>query len=99
MKWAQVAVGHPGDVVDMTGEQHAMENVTGWPMMRLATLDIDRTYVHWDNNKDKVRWAYMYLCRGTWPPVPCTQSPLCVVGVAVELCTSSTFSRTTPHHP
>ena len=33
-------------VVDKTGEQHATENVTGFPLMRVATLDIDRTFVH-----------------------------------------------------
>ena len=30
------------------------ENVTGFPLMKLATLDIDRTFVHWDNNKHKM---------------------------------------------
>lgn len=49
-----VAVGTPGDVVDKTGEQHAVQNVTGFPKMKLATLDIDRTFVHWDNNKVKM---------------------------------------------
>ncbi len=41
-------------MVDKTGEQHSTQNVTGFPKMKLATLDIDRTFVHWDNNKDKM---------------------------------------------
>ena len=42
-----VAVGHPGDVVDKDGTQHLTTNVTGWPLMKLASLDIDRVFVHW----------------------------------------------------
>ena len=41
-------------MVDKTGQQHSTENVTGFPKMKLATLDIDRTFVHWDNNRDKM---------------------------------------------
>lgn len=41
-------------MVDKTGEQHVTENVTGFEKMKLATLDIDRTFVHWDNNKAKM---------------------------------------------
>ena len=27
----------------------------GFPKMKLATLDIDRTFVHWDNNQAKMK--------------------------------------------
>ena len=50
-----VAVGNPGDVVDKDGTQHATTNVTDFPLMKLATLDIDRTFVHWDNNEAKMK--------------------------------------------
>jgi hypothetical protein len=50
-----IAVGNPGDVVDKDGTQHATINVTGFPLMKLATLDIDRTFVHWDNNRAKMQ--------------------------------------------
>ena len=50
-----VAVGHPGDVVDMDGTQHPTHNVSGWPMMKVATLNIDKVFVHWDNNRAKMQ--------------------------------------------
>ena len=47
-----------GDFVDRTGMQHPniRDAVTpGFPMMRRATIDVDRTWVHWDYNSEKVK--------------------------------------------
>jgi hypothetical protein len=50
-----ISVGFPGDVVDRTGTQHVVRpGPPGFPMMRLADINIDRTFVHFDYNRAKV---------------------------------------------
>lgn len=50
-----IAVGSPGDVVDMTGEQLPTSPVAGFPFMKIAKLNLNRAFVHWDYNRDKVK--------------------------------------------
>ena len=58
-QYAVLAVGFPGNIVDATGEDLSANNKTsvpkGFPKMQIATLDLDRTFVHWDNNTAKVK--------------------------------------------
>ena len=51
-----VSVGFPGQFLDRAGVELPLEgyNATGWPMLKMAHVDIDRTFVHWDHNRDKV---------------------------------------------
>jgi len=44
-----VATGFPGDIVERSGAKQPgiSDNVPGFPLMRTATVDIDRTFVHW----------------------------------------------------
>eukprot|EP00040_Diaphanoeca_grandis_P023755 m.129701 g.129701 ORF g.129701 m.129701 type:complete len:436 (+) comp29420_c0_seq1:145-1452(+) len=49
-----VATGFPGDIVDRSGSQVATNISTEFPMMRSAVVDIDRTFIHWDYNSEKV---------------------------------------------
>ena len=49
-----VAVGFPGDIVDRNGSSHAHTVHPTFPMMRTATVDIDRSFVHWDYTREKV---------------------------------------------
>jgi hypothetical protein len=51
-----VAVGYPGDFVGRDGKQ--LDNIqqdTKLPMMKLAMVDLDRTFVHWDYNSAKIK--------------------------------------------
>ena len=50
-----VAVGKPADIVDATGDAANGTTVPdGFPMMLLGELDLDRTWVHRDNNGPQV---------------------------------------------
>ena len=51
-----ISVGFPGELLDRNGTEVALEgyNATHWPMLKMATVDIDRTFVHWDYNTKKV---------------------------------------------
>lgn len=50
-----VSVGFPADVIDRTGDAHPTQPVAGFPMMKLAKLDLDRTFVHYDFNAAKMK--------------------------------------------
>jgi hypothetical protein len=64
-KYHVISCGFPGDIVDKTGDQHANIRVGGgdggdearaaFPMLRMATIDLDRTFVHWDYNAEKMK--------------------------------------------
>jgi hypothetical protein len=51
-----LGVGFPGQLLDRTGADVAPEayNASSWPMLKLATVDVDRTFVHWDYNRPRV---------------------------------------------
>jgi predicted amidohydrolase len=59
------AVGYPGELVDMTGA--AFPNSTSpdpaYPMLMMADIDLDRTYVHQDYNAAKI--AALLAAHGT----------------------------------
>ena len=43
-----VATGFPGDIVERSGaRQPGISTPAGFPLLRTATVDIDRTFVHW----------------------------------------------------
>ena len=50
-----IAVGYPGDFVGRDGLQLQSAQDSELPMLKLATVDLDRTFVHWDYNAAKVK--------------------------------------------
>jgi hypothetical protein len=50
-----VEVGFPGAMIDRRGVPlNTTAGPAAWPMLKTAEINIDRTYVHWDNNHEKV---------------------------------------------
>ena len=50
-----IAVGKPADIVDATGDAaNDTRSLDSFPMMQLGELDLDRTWVHRDNNGPQV---------------------------------------------
>ena len=50
-----LATGFPGEAVGPTGDPLPLNVPPGLPLMRLATLDLDQVFVHFDFNGAKVK--------------------------------------------
>jgi hypothetical protein len=49
-----VAVGYPGELLGRDGLPIPTTSDPGFPMTHFGVVDVDRTFVHWDYNHDKV---------------------------------------------